>query len=165
MQTDLFEEAGDALPGRIALEDLFEAYYECRRTKRRTANALAFELDFERELIRLWREINAGTYKIGRSIAFIVKYPVQREVFAADFRDRVVHHLIISKLNDLFEKEFHPDSYSCRSGKGTLYGVRRIQGKMEECSDGFAEDCYILKLDIRSFFYEHRQECFVSDAV
>lgn len=151
-QTELFEDSGEVLSGQVTLEDVFRAYYECRRTKRRTVNALAFELNFEQELIRLWQEINSDTYKIGRSIAFIVKYPVQREVFAADFRDRIVHHLVISKLNSLFEKEFIDDSYSCRDGKGTLYGVQRIQEKIVECSAGYTRDCYILKLDIRSFF-------------
>lgn len=149
MQYELFE---NALSGQIALEDVFKAYYDCRKSKRRTINALSFELDFERELVRLWQEINSGTYKIGRSIAFIVQKPVQREVFAADFRDRVVHHLVISKINSLFEKEFIADSYSCRAGKGTLYGVKSVQTQIEACSEGYTRDCYVLKLDIRSFF-------------
>lgn len=150
MQTEMFSDSAAA--EEIALEDLFKAYYECRKHKRRTVNALAFELNFERELIRLWREINSGTYKIGRSIAFVVQKPVQREVFAADFRDRIVHHLVISKLNYLFEGSFIEDSYSCREGKGILYGVNRISAKMEACSEAFSCDCYVMKLDIRSFF-------------
>lgn len=152
IQSDLFEDSIEALSGQVALEDVFKAYYECRRHKRRTANALAFELDFEKELVHLWQDINSGKYKIGRSIAFIVKFPVQREVFAADFRDRIVHHLVISKLNPLFEKEFISDSYSCREGKGTLFGVKSVKTMIEECSEGYTQDCYILKLDIRSFF-------------
>lgn len=152
VQFELFDSQHEALSGQIALEDVFKAYFECRRLKRRTASALAFELDFERELVRLWREINSGAYKIGRSIAFIVRHPVQREVFAADFRDRIVHHLVVSKLNPLFEREFIFDSYSCREGKGTQQGVKRIRSQIEECSDLYTRDCYIMKLDIRSFF-------------
>jgi len=152
MQGDFFSGTQVALSGQISLDDVFEAYYECRRSKRRTANALAFEADFEQQLVRLWREINSGTYKIGRSIAFIVKDPVQREVFAADFRDRVVHHLVISRLNPLFEEEFIDNSYSCRAGKGVLYGVQSIQKQITECSDSGRRDCYVMKLDIRSFF-------------
>ena len=149
MQYELFEHTQS---GQIALEEVFRAYYECRRNKRRTVNAISFELDFERELVRLWRDINSGAYRIGRSIAFVVKKPVQREVFAADFRDRIVHHLVISKINSLFEESFIADSYSCRSGKGTLRGVKALQKKIEDCSCGYTQDCYILKLDIRSFF-------------
>lgn len=150
-QYELFE---DSSPDReqISLEELFEAYYQCRRNKRRTVNALAFELDFERELIQLWHEINSGRYKIGRSIAFVVQDPVQREVFAASFRDRVVHHLVIAKLNPLFEEEFIGSSYSCREGKGTLFGVRDVRDMITACSEAGGRDCYILKLDIKSFF-------------
>lgn len=112
--------------GGISLEEVFEAYFACRRKKRGTHNALAFEADYERKCIGLWREINAGTYKPSRSVAFIVFKPVQREVFAADFRDRVVHHLIARKIEPLLEAEFIDDSYSTRKEKGTLYGIRRV---------------------------------------
>lgn len=43
------------------MEDVFEAYFECRKKKRNTCNALAFESDYERRCVELWREINAGT--------------------------------------------------------------------------------------------------------
>lgn len=149
MQLELFEDEYD---GKISLEELFEAYFECRKNKRRTVNALAFEVDYESKLIELWQDINSGNYQLGRSIAFMVEKPVYREVFAADFRDRIVHHLIIRKLNHLFEQEFIEDSYSCREGKGTLFGVKRIECFIKQCSQNYAKDCYILKMDIQSFF-------------
>jgi hypothetical protein len=103
---------------QIELWELFNAYYTCRGNKRNTHNALSFEVDYENNLVQLCNDLNNKNYKIGRSIVFIVKKPVIREIFAADFRDRVVHHLIINKLNPLFEKEFISDSYACRVGKG-----------------------------------------------
>src|SRR5574344_2470983 len=115
MQLELFDNSN----AQIDLPELFDAYFTCRSNKRKTANALAFEVDYEHNLVQLCEDINNGTYQIGRSIAFIVDKPVKREIFAADFRDRVVHHLIIGKLNHLFEKQFINDSYSCRVGKGT----------------------------------------------
>jgi retron-type reverse transcriptase len=144
--------------GTFELSDFFEAYYDCRKHKRKTANALKFELNFESELIQLWREINDGSYQIGRSIAFIVDKPVKREIFAANFRDRVVHHLIINKLNDLFEKEFIYDSYSCRVGKGTLFGIKRLNRFIRACSENYTRDAYILKLDIKGFFMSINRE-------
>lgn len=149
MQLELFDTAD---VGTVALEDIFAAYYECRKNKRRTVNAMAFEADFETNLVQLWQDVNDRSYMPGKSIAFIVTEPVQREVFAADFRDRIVHHLIINKLNHLFEAEFIEDSYSCRDGKGCLYGVNRIAEFIRECSQGYTKDCYILKMDIQSFF-------------
>ncbi len=148
MQLSLF----DIPQPKIELEELFTAYFECRKNKRNTANALAFEIDYENSLVQLGEEINSGTYKIDRSIAFIVDKPVKREIFAADFRDRVVHHLIIGKLNHLFEKQFIHDSYSCRVGKGTHFGIKRIDKFIRQCSANYTKDCYILKLDLQGFF-------------
>ena len=96
--------------------------------------------------------INAGTYRPSRSIAFIINKPVKREIFAADFRDRVVHHLIAHRLVPLLEEKFIDDSYSTRKGKGTLYGIERVEEHIRLCSENYTRDCYILKIDIRSFF-------------
>jgi|694.fasta_scaffold123183_2 retron-type reverse transcriptase len=137
---------------QIELWELFNAYYTCRGNKRNTHNALSFEVDYENNLVQLCNDLNNNNYKIRRSIAFIVKKPVFREIFAADFRDRVVHHLIINKLNPLFEKEFISDSYACRVDKGTHYGIKRVAGFIQNCSHNYTGDCYILKLDILGFF-------------
>ena len=148
MQLSLF----DIPQPKIALQELFEAYFSCRSNKRNTVNAIAFEIDYESNLVKLCEEINNGTYQVGRSIAFIVNKPVTREIFAADFRDRVVHHLIINKLNPLFEKQFIHDSYSCRIGKGTNFGIGRLDKFIRQCSANYTKDCYILKLDLQGFF-------------
>ena len=144
--------------GGIPLADVFSAYFDCRKRKRNTCNALAFESDYERNCVELWREINSGTYRPSRSIAFVVSKPVQREVFAADFRDRVVHHLIARRIEPLFEGKFIPDSYSTRKGKGTLYGIERIEEHLRACSEDYTKDCYIMKVDIRSFFMKLPKE-------
>ena len=115
-------------------------------------NAIALEVDYESNLIALCDDINHGTYQPGRSIAFIVNKPVKREIFAADFRDRVVHHLIINKLNPLFEKTFIYDSYACRQERGTHFGIKRLDRFIRQCSSNYTQDCYVLKLDIQGFF-------------
>jgi hypothetical protein len=130
------------------LSELFQAYYDCRSNKRNTANALAFEMNYESNLFQLHEEINNGTYTPGRSIAFVVEKPVKREIFAADFKDRVVHHLIINKLNPLFEKQFIYDSYSCRVNKGTHFGIGRVTRFIRQCSQNHQLPCYILKFGI-----------------
>jgi hypothetical protein len=39
---------------------------------------------------------------------------------AADFRDRVVHHYLVERLEQIFEPVFIHDSYACRVGKGVF---------------------------------------------
>lgn len=153
MQLSLFDTNSNQKQLRkIDVEQLFEAYLSCRKTKRYTQNALKFEVDYEANLFQLRDEIESGNYYPGRSIAFIVYKPVKREIFAADFRDRVVHHWLINKLNPLFEKTFIPDSYACRIVMGTHYGVQRADTFIKTCSENYSKDCYILKLDVQGFF-------------
>jgi hypothetical protein len=121
-------------------------------------NALLFEFHQETEIDRLYREILSGKYEIGRSRAFIVFEPVQREIFAADFRDRVVHHYVIGRLEPYMERLFIQDSYSCRRGKGTHFGVKRIDHFIRSCSRNYTCDCYLLKIDIQGFFMNINKE-------
>ena len=133
-------------------EELFTAYFDCRRNKRNTINALKFEKHLEQNIFKLVDDIYQGKYRLSSSITFIVDKPVKREIFAADFKDRVVHHWLINKLNPLFENIFIPDSYACRVGKGTHYGIKRVDSFIKECSENYTKDCFILKLDIQGFF-------------
>jgi len=142
MQLELFEDLS-----KIPLEDIFAAYYECRKNKRNRAGALQFEIELESNLLELWEEINNGTWQPRPSTMFIVEKPVTREIFAASFRDRIVHHLVIGRLNALFEKHFIYDSYSCRKGKGTHFGVSRAVRFIRKNING-----WILKIDIRGYF-------------
>jgi hypothetical protein len=41
-----------------------------------------------------------------------VNNPVKREIFAADFSDRVVHHLIYNYIMPIFDATFINDSYT-----------------------------------------------------
>jgi hypothetical protein len=150
-QLSLFPENKKLNKEQITL-DLFRAYYDARKNKRNTVNALAFEKYFEANIFDLCDEITEKRYKPKRSIAFIVNKPVKREIFAADFRDRVVHHLIFNYISPIFEKTFINDSYSCRVGKGTHYGIKRIDKFIRSCSENYQKDCYILKLDITGYF-------------
>lgn len=133
-------------------EDLFKAYYLARLNKRSTMNQLKFELSFEQEIFRIREELENRTYKPQASIAFVVNKPVKREIFAASFRDRVVHHLLFNYLNPIFEKQLIFDCYSCRIGKGTRQGINRMARFMRACSDNYTRSCYVLKLDIQSYF-------------
>jgi hypothetical protein len=134
------------------LEDLFLAYYEARKHKRNTINQLRFEIKCEQEIFSLADEILDRRYELRPSICFVINNPVKREIFAADFRDRVVHHLLFNYINPVFDRTFIDDSYSCRKGKGTLYGIKRIESFIKECSENYTRDCYVLKLDIQGYF-------------
>lgn len=136
----------------ISTDDMLEAYYDCRRRKRRTASAVVYEMDYESRLIALRDRINAREYTPGKSICFVVTRPRHREVFAASFEDRIVHHYIALRLEPLFEQVFSPRTFNCRKGKGQLYGINMLANDIKECSNGYTTDCWVMKLDLKGFF-------------
>ncbi len=132
----------------FAKEKLFRAYLDCMKMKKNTANALKFEINREKNLFCLLKELQDRSYRISRHICFIVKEPTPREIFAADFRDRVVHHLLCNEIRELFEKDFIENSFANRTGKGTHKGVYKLKEYLKTVD----ESSYYLKLDIKSFF-------------
>ena len=136
----------------VTTEGMLEAYYDCRRSKRRTASAIVYEMNYESNLIALRDRINTRTYQPGKSICFVVTRPRYREVFAASFEYRIVHHYIALRLEPLFELVFSPRTFNCRKGKGQLYGVKMLEADIKEASNNYTTDCYIMKLDLQGFF-------------
>jgi RNA-directed DNA polymerase len=140
----------DATP--FAFEELAQAYFDCRKSKRNTQSALAFEQRLERNLISLNDDLLAGTYRPGRSICFVVTRPKAREVWAADFRDRVVHHLLYNRISPRFYASFIADSCACIPGRGTLYAAKRLEAKIRCITQNWSKPAHYLKLDLANFF-------------
>lgn len=134
------------------LVDLFRAYKDARKHKRKKRKQIEFEMDLETHLIDLRNELWERTYTPGASMCFIIREPKKREIFAAQFRDRIVHHLYFNYASPMFERTFISDSYSCRKGKGTHYGVKRLVSHIRSCSDNYRKKCYVLKCDIKGYF-------------
>ena len=93
-----------------------------------------------------------GDTRRNRRSAFVVTYPKKREVFAAMFRDRIVHHLYFRYTHQFFERTFIADSYSCIEGRGTHYGISRLRQHIREASHNWQEKAYAMSLDIRGYF-------------
>jgi RNA-directed DNA polymerase len=134
------------------LEKLYLAYLDCRKGKRKTINALKFEWDLERNLFLLLNELKIRKYKPGRSICFVVKEPTPREIFAANFRDRIVHHLLVREIENVGEKTFIFNAFSCRKGKGTHKAIKRLRESIRTLSKNYTKEIYYVQLDISGFF-------------
>ncbi|HBO82067.1 MAG TPA: reverse transcriptase, partial [Cupriavidus sp.] len=128
------------------------AYFDCRRRKRNTHSALVFEQRLERNLRDLHDELMDGSYKPGRSICFVVTRPKPREVWAADFRDRVVHHLLYNQIAPRFHASFIADSCACIPGRGTLYAAERLEAKVRSITQNWVHPAWYLKCDLANFF-------------
>ena len=106
--------------------------------------------EFSCRLLR--RELKKFYYRIKPSLCFISFSPVKREIFAGDFRDRVIHHLVYDTLNKHYEKILINDCYSCRKYRGTGYGIKRLAKFSRTVSQNKNFPAYVLKLDISGYF-------------
>lgn len=134
------------------MADLAQAWLDCRKSKRNKATALTFERDVERNLCALRDELIAGTYRPGRTICFVNLRPKPREVWAAKFDDRVVHHLLYNYIRDRFHARFIANSCACIPERGTLYAVNRLEHAVRSVTQNWSRPAHYLKLDLSNFF-------------
>ena len=92
------------------------------------------------------------TYVPSRSIAFVARRPKAREIHASDFSGRVIHHILVPRLEVLYEPMFIHDLYSNRKGKGIHSAVERLTHFMRSVTANGVGQGYCLQLDIRNFF-------------
>ena len=115
------------------------------RGKRFKPGVARFVFDLERQLLLLHEELASKTYRPGPYRTFTIYEGKTRQISAAPFRDRVVHHALTGVLEPIFERSFIFDSYACRKGKGTHAAVDR-------CQQFARRYRYVLKADVRKFF-------------
>lgn len=140
------------LDGAPTFNEVVKAYYDCRKNKRNKYGNVIFELDLTNNLRSLYNDLISGNYKIGQSVCFIVTYPKPREVWSADFRDRIVHHILYNRIAPQYIKSFSAASCACIPERGTHYGVKRLDKAIRKASDNWNRKAYYLKMDLANFF-------------
>lgn len=133
----------------------YNAYLDCIRHKLSSHDCCAFRMLRLDDVWQLMADVFSFRYQPGVSKAFCVERPKVREIFAADFRDRIVHHWIYNQLNEIFENLFEAkcnNSYNCRKGYGTLRCVQDFNDDIKYVEENNNGSPWIVKIDIRSFF-------------
>ena len=130
-------------------ENLYYAYLDARRGKRKKAACFEFEKNLGGNIAALFHEISQGRYSPRPYFKFRVYEPKERVVHAPSFRDIVVQHAIYRIVYDIFNRTFISTSFACRRG----YGTHRASDYTQWALRQHGPDEYTLKLDIRKFFY------------
>ena len=95
----------------------------------------------------LGHQVMDKTYHPSRYSCFVVLHPKPREIFSPSYSDRIVHHLLVDKMEPLTDKKLIFDSYANRKTKGTHAAVSRLQQYIHQ-----KDSSYFLQADISSFF-------------
>lgn len=137
------------------LDSMRLAYSDCLKGKRSSAQALEYMPIATADIPKLAWEVWTRAYEPSPSTCFMVTFPKLREVFAAAFRDRIIHHWIAIRMIPLFEERCHElgdVSHACRKGYGTKTAVEQVQKGMLRVSDHLQREAWVYKGDIVGFF-------------
>lgn len=142
----------------ISYERMYFAYEDCMQRKSDSPSALQFSFVLlPKEIVLIVDDINDRTYIHGRSSCFGITYPTAREIYAAQFRDRVVQHFFCQEIEPLLENVLIDTTCSCRKHKGTDYALRKLKEFVTEDTDFGKSECYYLKLDMSGYFMSIRR--------
>jgi RNA-directed DNA polymerase len=140
---------------RAFLNSMFYAYEKCLIGKRSSPQAIEYMQSAYVDIWRLAEEAYTFSYKPSTSTCFMVTFPKLREVFAADFRDRVIHHWICLRLNPLFEERciaLGNVSHACRRKFGTKSAIKQVEEGICRVTCNMRREAWIYKGDIIGFF-------------
>jgi hypothetical protein len=135
------------LIGEIAsVANLYRAFEKASKGKRYSVGYLQFKQHLAANIKLLSDALGDGTYRPSPASIFYVNEPKRREISALPFADRVVQHALCNVIEPLFERTFLPNTYACRTGKGTHVAAIEAQATLRR---GFT---HWLKLDFSKYF-------------
>ena len=126
-------------------ENLLLAYAKASRGKCLRRERIEFGENLEANLAALAQGLREMSYPVGNYSRFTIHDPKEREICAAAFPERVLHHALMNVCGPHFERWMIFDSYASRKGKRQLRAVRRAQ-------EFASRYLWFLKCDIHKFF-------------
>ena len=135
----------------IDFKQIYTAWNQCQRHKGKSPQAQHYAVNLLDNLFYTLDALQQQRWQPVAPIGFVVHYPKPREVYAASFSDRVVHHWLVPQLEQCYQNYFITDVYSNLKGKGTHSAVKRLQKFMRSLADKQPQ-AYFLQLDVANFF-------------
>jgi len=126
-------------------ENLLFAFYKAKRGKILKNDVVAYERSLDENLSKLGNDLISDKAEVGNYHFFTIRDPKVRQICAAPFSERVMHHAIMNVCHERFERHLTGDTYATRKGKGTYAALDRARtyiGKFK----------WYVKLDIRKYF-------------
>ena len=138
----------------FTFENLYDAYKQCRKSKQHKGEVIRFETNLSYNINKLVNEIATKKYKLGKYKEFLIYEPKERLIEALPCRDRVVIRCFCDiVLRDKIEVKLIYDNTACRTEKGTLFAIKRLEKFLRhEYLKEHNNDIYFLKCDIQKYF-------------
>lgn len=143
----------------VAESNMYFSYKKTQKGKSKYGNeAIEFALDETYNLRELTNSLILEYYQFSGYSEFLVREPKVRIINAPFYKDKIVQVAINNVLKEVYYPCFIHDSYACIDDKGTHECAKRIQHFMRKAKWEYGDGTFIIKLDIRKFFYSINRE-------
>ncbi len=132
----------DAIADRA---NLALAAFKAAQGKRQRPVVRRFMAELDTHLAVLARRIRSGDVPLGAASRFMIHDPKRREISAACFEDRVLHHAILNLTEARFEQGLVDSVYACRTGRGVHAAVGAVQ-------QGLQRHAWVVQVDVQGYF-------------
>lgn len=134
--------------------NLYKAYRRSKSGKGYSKSRIKFQMAALDGIYQIKRRLETKTYSIAPYNQFTIYEPKERVIKSCSFQDKIVQHSLCDNvLLPLLKKEFLVNNFAGQIGKGTLYGLNYLSAQIYLAYCKYGYDCWIIKGDIRKFFY------------
>lgn len=134
--------------------NLYTAYRRAKKGKRKKGSCARFQSMSLQGIHLLKEQLENRMYQMNPYNEFKIYEPKERIIKSCSFKDKVVQHCLCDEiLHPRLANEFIRTNYAGQIGKGTHYGMDCLKEQMLTFYKRHGLDGWILKCDIRKFFY------------
>ena len=138
-----------------SFENLYRAYRKAKAGKGFNGSDARFQMMTLEGVHMLKEQLKNQTYQMGSYNDFMIYEPKERVIQSCSFKDKIVQHCLCDNiLHPRLANEFIQCNYAGQVGKGALFGMDKLKEQMLAHYREKGTDGWILKCDIRKFFYQ-----------
>ena len=138
----------------VDFRNMYRAFRKARCGKGYKKSSVKFDAAALDGVNNLIDQLKNKTYRVSEYTEFKVYEPKERIIQTTSFKDKVVQHSLCDNvIMPRLQRIFLLDNCAAQKGKGTLFGLDRLSLQMEQFYEKYGLKGYILKCDIRKFFY------------
>lgn len=136
-------------------DNLYKAYRKAKSGKGFNTSTAKFSTMALDGIYLIKEQLENQSYKEDNLNRFKIYEPKERVIESCSFKDKVVQHCFCDNiLHPKLENVFIKYNSAGQIGKGTLFAINGLKNHMEKFYKVHGCDGWILKCDIRHFFYE-----------
>ena len=138
----------------ISFENLYMAYKTAKSNSNHSNQVLRFEMAALSGISMIRNLLISKKYCIDPYNEFTIYEPKERLIKAGSFKDKIVQHSLCDNvLLPGLKDEFILTNYAGQLEKGTDFALKCLKAHMQLAYIKYGCDCWIVKGDIRKFFY------------